>query len=185
MSTLFETSEFRSLADSITVPESFAPDVHCNLISFLSLAQRFKVDFVPFTWNALAATGRGATADVNQAAVDLAMNFAYKRTSNIFSDPNDLGRTRAFRVLMLEMFLLAQPSIRAHPNIIKLEGICLEIDKLGNLIPVFVLQKADRGSLSQYLMSAEGQASSFDTRQNLCLDIGMAIAALHTARMPP
>jgi hypothetical protein len=43
-----------------------------------------------------------------------------------------------------------------------------------------VFQKAQHGDLGRYLRSEEGQKSSFDTRRKLCIDIGRAIALLHS-----
>jgi len=82
---------------------------------------------------------------------------------------------------MSEVSVLGNPFIRDHPNIVDLEGITWELDN-ENLIPVFVFQKAQLGSLDHYLRS-EGRMSSLEDRLKICLDVGKAIAALHSTSM--
>ena len=159
------------------VVESFPPDIHCNLISFLTLVQRLNFDFIPAMWNALESNEEGGTAKVNVTTIDAERRFLFKRISALFAE----DRTKAFRALISEVFVLGNPLIRHHPNIVDLEGICWEIDKHENVTPVLVFQEAPRGSLDTYFRSAEGREASFDTRLKLCLDIGSAIACLHSA----
>jgi hypothetical protein len=159
--------------------ESLIPDVHCNLVSFLSLVQRLDFDFIPAIWNALEAVGAGATANVHQSTVDISLKFAYKCTSRAFKK----GQAIAFRALISEVLVLGNPSIRQHPNIVDLEGICWEVAEDGTPSPVLVFRKAHRGNLDEYLKSLGEGESSFETRRNLCLHIGRAIEALHRVSM--
>lgn len=163
------------LTSATKTTKEIYPDIHCNLISLLSLIQRRGFDFLPTTWNALDAVGEGATSIVNQSIVDIATNFVYKRTSGLFKN----NETKAFRALMSEVFVLGIQSIRDHENIAGLAGICWEIDTEESICPVLVFEKAQQGDLGRYLRSEDGMASSFELRQGLCLGICKAIIALH------
>lgn len=174
-----ESSQYRSLKKEATADylEPYVP-FHCNLISFLSVAQRLEVNLIPFLWNALDV-GRGATAQVSHSALDMEIEYAFKRTSKLFAkDPEE-----AFRAIMTEILVLANPSVRNHQNIVNIEGVCWEFDDDKNLLPVLVLPKAQKGNLTQHLLLLEESENTFGSRQKLCLDIGKAIASLHGACM--
>jgi len=78
-----QSSQCPSSDDQLVIPRAtnkFYPDIHCNLVSFLSLVQRLNIDIVPITWNALDAAAQGGTAKIYQSTVDVPTDFAYKRT---------------------------------------------------------------------------------------------------------
>ncbi|KAA8895939.1 serine/threonine protein kinase japonica group [Sphaerosporella brunnea] len=178
-------SSYQPERDSLVTTEASGnphTDIHYDLVSFLSVAQQFNIDFLPVMWNALEPFGKGGTADINESVVNIKTNFAFKRTSRLFKRKKRDENT--FRALISEVFILATPSIRSHPNIVDLEGICWEIvDDDENMSPVLVFLKSEKGDLGQYLCSADGTQSSFDTRLNICLDIGRAIAVLHSGNI--
>jgi hypothetical protein len=127
-------------------------------------------------WNALKAFSQGATSAIYQSHINIALELAFKRTSNLFRKK---GETIAFQILISKIMVLGTRSIRNHPNIVDLEGICWELDDHENLSPVLVFQKAQYGDLARYLTSTAGKESSFETRLSICVDIGNAIGALY------
>lgn len=149
---------------------------HRDFISFISIAQFHKVDFLPITWNiGLEVLGDGATGEVKQSVVNLKNSFAFKLFKN--KDKDSL-----FRELISEVVLLRQPSIFRHPNIINLEGMAFEVDQdSGEIWPVLVFKKAEFGSLRSFMNSGGGKDISFDRKLKLCSEIGSAIMAMHAS----
>jgi hypothetical protein len=87
-------------------------DLPCDFISFLGIAQGLKIDSLPITWQpALDSLGRGATAEIRQALVNLQMSFAFKRL--VLAEPaqSEIDETKNFRALIAGISILAHPSI--------------------------------------------------------------------------
>jgi serine/threonine protein kinase len=90
------------------------------------------------------------------------------------------------RILHLENFLrelrvLTHEPLRNHENITRLIGVGWERNRLSIQTSMFhwpflVLEHAPYGSLSDFL---ENYAVDFDTRRELCLDVGMGLQKLH------
>jgi hypothetical protein len=148
--------------------------VQSDLIAFLSLVQKCNVDFLPITWQpALSTLGEGGSATISQSTFIADMPRAFKR----FHDSDD--SEQCFLALMSELFILSQPPIRNHPNIIKLQAICWEIKSTTEkAVPVLVFEKAS-WDLQQFMKVHEGMNMSIDDRLKICADIGSSIAVLH------
>ena len=171
-------------------------DVSYGLITFLGVAQKLGVEFLPITWQpALDHIGRGATAEIREASMSLRASFAFKRP--IFRSSFNSGEleSRILPSLIAEMSILADPSIRRHPNMIQLEGICWEVlsadgepvsrDKpiesgKGGIVPVLVFEKANHGDLSSFMMHSVGKELDFRDRLEIYTAIAKAIAAMHS-----
>jgi hypothetical protein len=111
----------------------------------------------------------------NQPIID---RFADKFCFKHFKSPE---RARApFQNIIREMIVLSQPSIREHPNIIRLEGICWDIPQDDQVWPVLVFQKAHFGDLYHFSRSGAGRDLSMEDRLSLCIDIGIAIRDMHS-----
>jgi serine/threonine protein kinase len=81
--------------------------------------------------------------------------------------------------LTAEVAALKSESVRGHPNIVQLEGICWEVQLANNLVlPVLVFEKADYGNLREY-MAAEGMGADFNTKAQWCADLAGALHSLH------
>jgi len=155
-------------------------DQQSDLISFLSIAQRYKVDFLPITWQpALGTLGKGGSGTITQSALSSSMSLAFKRFHDSDSGDSDQG----IAPLMSEVLILSQPVIHTHPQIVKLEGICWEIlPRTEKAVPVLVFEKA-AWDLQQFMNVREGMNMSIDCRLKICADIGSAIMALHAYGM--
>jgi hypothetical protein len=145
-------------------------NVQSDLITFLSIVQKYNVDYLPITWQpALTALGVGGSGTINQSTFIADMPLAFKR----FHDDSD------FLPLISEVLILNQPPIQSHPNIINLEGICWEIKpRTEKAVPVLVFEKA-AWDLKQFMGVHEGMIMSIVDRLKICADIGSAIIALH------
>src|SRR5437868_376500 len=98
---------------------------HCDLISFLAVAQSCNTAFLPVTWESrIDKLGAGAIAEISQSLINLQTSFAFKRTAISNFPQGGLLDNRTFQALMSEILVLSHPLIRGHPNIISLEGIC-------------------------------------------------------------
>lgn len=166
-----------SLLRTAAPAKSTATESQYDFLSFLSIAQNLEIDFLPITWQpALSCIGQGGTAKIRQALVNLQMSFAFKRL--ISTQPAE--RAKNFQALIAEISVLGQSSIRDHPNIIKLEGICWDIiPETGNVWPVLVFEKAQLGDLLAFMEQGAGKTLSLEDRLQLCVDIATAVADMH------
>jgi hypothetical protein len=145
-----------------------------DLIAFLSIVQKCKVDYLPISWqSALDNLGEGGSSTVSQSTFTTDIPLAFKR----FHDSGDTDMD--LLPLMSEVLILSQPTIQNHPNIVNLEGICWEIKPITEkAVPVLVFEKA-AWDLQQFLTASEGMKMSTDDRLQICADIGSAIMTLH------
>ena len=111
-----------------------------DFLAFISIAQKHNVDFIPTRWQpGFGLLGEGGYGRVNQSLVNLQFSFAFKRIhqSSIHNE--------TFKEAITELSILCQPFIRDHPNIIKLEGICWEVNpKLTEFCLFFFLRSQER-----------------------------------------
>src|ERR1700733_6303914 len=168
-------SEYDSIPPAFTKP---AVDPHTDLVSLLTVVQKCEVEFLTTTWQpALESLGEGSTAEVGQSLVNRGLGFAYKRT-------DDELPPGSYKHMISEILALESPHVRAHPNVVDLEGICWEV-KNGVVLPVLVFPKAELGDLRSLMQSQQGSGLGFDARVNLCVDIAKGVTALHdSGRMP-
>lgn len=157
-----------------------------NLITFLAIAQKLEIDLLPITWQpALSQVGAGATAEIRQSLIHLQMSFAFKRFKDaawidaIDESQRPKEMKTGFRVLMSEIFVLRHPSVREHPNIISLLGICWDILPSGCVWPVLVFERTALGDLWSFAESEEGKNISIETRLKICADVATAVGDLH------
>jgi hypothetical protein len=161
-----------------------AENGHCNLISFLAAAQACAVDLHPIVWHPVEnLVARGGTADIRQRMMSQQFSFIFKGmriSDNTTSHKDPATKERqAFQALIAEILVLTQPSIRNHPNIINLEGICWEISADGKAWPVLMFEKAEFGDLDEFMKSDEGKRLDFQASLQLCKNIAGAIAVMH------
>jgi len=115
MSSIFTNST--SLANTSTLGS------HYDFISFLAVAQRLGMGFLPITWQqALDLLGMGGTAEIRQSLINLQRSLVFKR--NTLSTMSEESR---YRTLISEVSILGHPAIRNHTNVVTLEGICWDI----------------------------------------------------------
>lgn len=150
-------------------------DYHADLISFLGVVQGCGVELLPITWQpALSLLGVGVTSRVSQSQVHRQLSFAYKRMRA--TGLQDVGS--AYQYAISEVRALTMPRVRAHPNVVDLEGVCWEI--IGTTaIPVLVFPKAEYGNLRAFMESEPGQSLPLCGRKSLCVDIANALMVLH------
>jgi serine/threonine protein kinase len=167
-----------NFSQSATSAQTNALDSHYDFISFLAVAQRLKIDFLPITWQpALDRVGEGTTAEICQSLINLRTSFAFKRFKW------SLDESSNFRALISEILVLGNPLTRNHPNIIRLEGICWDIPPGDVKVhPVLVFEKTQYGDLEQFVDSATGSEMELQDRLKLCVDTGAAILAMHSNR---
>ena len=86
-----------------------------DLIAFLSIVQKYNVDYLPITWQpALSMLGDGGSGTISQSTFMSKKPLAFKRFHNSDSEnPDD-----RFLLMMSEVLILSQPSIQNHPNIV-------------------------------------------------------------------
>ena len=78
---------------------------------------------------------------------------------------------------------MSHPSVRSHPNVIRLEGVCWDISFDNEEVwPVLVFEKARHGDLRNFLRTNTGRHIKWDDRIKLCADIATAIMLLHSTR---
>lgn len=157
-----------------------------NLITFLAIAQKLEIDFLPIKWQpALSKVGAGGTAEIRQSLIHLQMSFAFKRLKDAawIDEIDESERPKemktGFQVLISEILVLGHPSVRDHPNIISLLGICWDILPSGCVWPVLVFERTALVDLWSFAESEEGKNISIETRLKLCADVATAVRDLH------
>jgi hypothetical protein len=152
---------------------------HHDFISFLAVAQRLTIDFLPITWQpALDSLGVGGTSEIRQSVINLHNSLAFKR--NTLSTASEASR---YQTLISEISILGHPVIRNHANVITLEGICWDISVDDESVwPVLVFEKTEHGDMNQFLNSDVGKRMCFVERLKLCADVATALMAMHSSR---
>jgi hypothetical protein len=167
------TRHFNTNSD---VPGEKLADPKHDLVTFLAVAQKLHVPILPITWqSAREPVGHGGTAVINEALVNIQTNLAFKRVK----DRDKENPSKAFQVLISEMSALAHPSIRSHPNIVELQGICWDIPSDVEVWPALVFEKSHFGDLHSFAKLPEWRDLGINERLKLCIDIGTAIRDMH------
>ena len=150
-----------------------------DLLDFLGVAQRLRLDFLPVTWQlALDKVGEGGTAEIRQAAINPQTSLAFKllkRTSWA------TGEAQNLRALIAEIAVLGHWAVQwgHHTNF---EGICWDVGPGDEDVwPVLVSEKSRYGDLNNFMASGSGKALSFEDRVDLLFSVAAAVRVLHAA----
>ena len=177
-------------------PDSLA---HPDLITFLAAAQKYSVEFVPVVWEeARGLLGKGGTAHINQLMLYTRLpddpfteydplkntesketGFAFKRTSQYHLESGAAEGPSLYEILTMELIVLRQQAIRAHPNIVDLEGISWEVTNSSQVYPVLLFEKGNLGDLGSFASSLRGGYCSFNAKLGYCVDIAKALQVMH------
>jgi hypothetical protein len=174
------TEDFQTITGFLGTPtaSTSTDDHHRDLISCLAAAQSRNIDFLSISWQSpLSSLEVGGTAEISQSLINSQIGFAFKR---MISEHSYLHETSIFKALISEISILGHPLLRGHPNLLKLEGICWEIDSIKKAWPVLVFQKAQFGDLKQFILSEQGKGISTGVKLKLCADVATAIMTLHS-----
>ena len=167
---------------SCTCPdEIIGSNAHQDFLRCLGLAQHIRIDFLPITWqHALKTIGTGATARIRQAPVNIQTDFAFKNFADTRQSISAEEEIKLFRAIIQEISVLGLPSIRSHPNIITLTGLCWHvIPESGRVWPVLVFEKSRHGDLQEFMKNGGGRRLELEKRLHLCADIAKAVMCLH------
>lgn len=147
----------------------------------LGIAQHFKIDFLPITWQpALKIVGAGATARIRQALVNIQTDFAFKRYGESQQYSSTAEQHKKLRALIQEISVLGLLAVRNHPNIITLIGLCWDVvAEAATVWPVLVFEKSRHGDLRKFMQYGVGRRLNLSERQLLCADIAEAVLCLH------
>ena len=150
---------------------------HHDLISFMGLMQRYGVDLLPIKWQpALADLGRGGSASVSQALINIQTSFAFKRVTFTNGETEE-----CFDRLVKEVSILRHPELRNHDSLIRLEAYCCEIlEEPEQISPVLIFEKAPLGDLQSFMLSERARSISSSVKLDFCSDIARALSALHS-----
>jgi hypothetical protein len=185
----------RPLFSSFPVPEQLTES--CNFITFLATAQRLQIPFLPITWQSQRPlVAKGGTSEINQALINLRTSFVFKRVAE--EDKLEKSEKEMFRRLINEITILRHPTIRDHPTILELQGICWDIPPKKNqndyevrplhrsnndkVWPVLVFEKSQFGDLYDFARLQVGRELEISERLKICLDIGSAITHMQSNR---
>ena len=160
--------------------EAEAFETEYDLIMFLATAQASNIDFLPIPWNpALEGLGTGRTGDVRETYINLRASLAFKRVAIPWLRQS--SESDVFMALLSEIYILGQPLIRQHPNIVTLEGLCWDFaDQSAKAWPVLIFEKTELGNIEKFARSRN--TLSWSQRIDLCADIGSAVDLMHSQR---
>jgi hypothetical protein len=155
---------------------------HDDFYAFLAACQALEIDLLPITWQPdLEDVGSGGQSKISQSHVNIRISFAFKR---VRSDRSSVGQP-SFKTLLTEISILGNDSIRLHPNIARLHGVCWEIvgEDAASILPVLVFGKSVHGDLARFMASPAGKGLSFGQRRAICGQILAGISLLHSYGM--
>ncbi|KAI1201810.1 hypothetical protein F5X97DRAFT_13102 [Nemania serpens] len=167
----------------------------CNFITFLGMAQKLRIRFLPNTWQqGRPPIGQGATSHIHQSLLNAQTGFAFKRVGD--RDKRERPEKDIFQHLLNEIVILCHAQVRSHPNILELQGICWDIDTPTDshgptgscssdevkVWPVLVFEKSRYGDLFSFARSEEGRELDVYQRLALCGQIGRAVARMQSNR---
>ena len=173
----WQSSDRTQLASSV---QSHVHKALCSFLSVLSVAQWRRIDFLPVKWEpALQQIGSGGSARIQQSIINFNIDFAFKRlTLSGHSLPDDEA---LYRALIAEISVLGHPSILTHPNVLRLEGLCWDIDHNKKTVyPALVFEKALYGDLDRFKGSQLGQEMTIADKMLLCAHIANAFVSMHS-----
>lgn len=182
------SSQLTSLTRSASV--DYAPQRYDDygFIAILGLAQRLGVNFLPITWqsaldsqNEDGKKWRGGQAVIHQTTVNVQASLAFKRFHRKKSASS--SETADFRDLVNELVILRHEAVRNHPHIVRLEGLCWDIESEKEVSPVLVFEKSELGDLYHFVTHGEGRTLPLREKLDLCVDIGIAIRDMHANSM--
>ena len=157
---------------SAALIDSTPPDRPYDFLDVLAITQRLNIDFLPITWQpALDSIGEGATAEIRQSLIDLQMSFAFKRFK--------MNEFDIFRSVISEVLVLGHSSLREHPNILSLQGVCWDISPDQKVWPVLVFEKAQMGNLESFMDSDTGKLLPIKDKLKICSGIAAAVREMH------
>lgn len=168
--------------------------LHCDLITFIAIAQSVDADFVDIEWHSgLGSAGEGASANIQQSLSNASTNVAFKEITR--------GRNASdmYKIALSEILILQHPMIRAAENIIDLYGVGWDVRKTEGtdehgIFPVLVYKNATQyGNLHSFIWNSRPKIHNVTgeyprlsprvecfQRLRLCIDIGTAIQIMHT-----
>jgi hypothetical protein len=163
-----------------------------DIISLIATVHHLKVDLLSLVWQtAREPIGWGGTSQVNEALVDIHTSFAFKRVS----EKRKLNRKKAdiLRDIIHELSVLSDPSIRQHPKILEIQGVCWDVPhavdesrtwepQQSDVWPVLVFEKSQYGDLKHFVPLPVGRQLHICEKLNICVDIGIAISSMHRNR---
>jgi hypothetical protein len=179
------TFEFRNtFGSNDTVPKETAA---YDFITVLAVAQKLQVEILPITWQSTRElAGRGKTSEISQSSINLQTSLAFKRVAK--KDKRYEPEGQIFQSVINEITALCHPSIRNHPNIVELQGICWDIpvkediddnEMVERVWPALVFEKSEFGDLGHFATMPICRELGFKDRLELCMGIGIAVADMH------
>ena len=158
---------------------------HYDLVSFLAISERipslqfytFAPDFRPKDQLTIKGGATGLVHDIKLSSNHGVIFKRYKESS----------RLETFKAIIAEIMILKHPVFAKHPNIVDLDGITWDVEvpdgQDPQVTPVLVFSRAEHGTLADFLRSSPGRGLSFGKRLRLCIDIALALEAIHAFGM--
>jgi serine/threonine protein kinase len=124
--------------------------------------------------------GRGRSFSVRLLKLEPPDRSLVVKSVHPFGDFTSREEKERLADVILELRALSHGSLRGHPNIIELLGLCWETDSvdIARKWPALILEYADGGTLEDFLQRYPDIA--FRERLELCLDVSNGLDALHS-----
>ena len=200
LTSFYRSGTFSSSASRIPAEKSDQPigslpipSKHHDFLRFLAVCQTRRIDFFGITWDRVLddnsnLLGLGVTAAIHPGLLKLDLTFAFKRLTDRYFGQADKAsaeqrRHQLYEALTSEVWVLGNPVVREHENIIRLECICWDLlpeDQEEIVRPVLVFEKAKYGDLAQFKRSSSGLRLSLAQKLKICSDIIRGIAMMHS-----
>lgn len=158
---------------------------HYDLLSFLAITERLSklrlYAFAPsYQPNDRLTIRTGASGIVHDQTLSSERGIIFKR----YRTTPQSSRRDVFKAIISEIMVLKHPVLAKHPNIVDLDGITWDVEvergQPPQITPVLVLKRAEHGNLAEFFRTSHGRNLSLEQRLRLCIDVALALDAMHT-----
>jgi serine/threonine protein kinase len=103
-------------------------------------------------------------------------NIVALKSAILDGDENSPSSLRLYSSMATELQILRDRDLFRNENIVTLLGVCWQLDHLGQVLPVFIMEATEIGNLKAFLSS---RSPSLEQKVKICIDIVMAIRIIH------
>ncbi|KAK5654579.1 hypothetical protein OQA88_7208 [Cercophora sp. LCS_1] len=156
---------------------------HWDLLTFLSIAAKFQVDFSEETFRlGLRSLGRGATSNVVETSLSKDHGLAFKvptaSAASFGAENTEKAEVKQLKILIHE--LVALESLRSNPFVVDLLGITFHVNvEFNQVLPVMLTEASTHGTLTRLFLSAKGSTLTTAQRLKLCGNVAQACYGMH------
>lgn len=170
----FTGSEKGSFQSATLDPSTLKREMPHDFLTFLGITQNLRIEFLSLTWAGKRdSVGSGGSAEISRRLVDRDSTYAFKCLK--------YRAKPSFEALIAEVSILGQDFVREHRFINQIQGVCWDIDPVGERVwPVLAFEKSPFEDFEEFMQGDPGKKLPFhQDRLRFCGQVATAVADLH------